>query len=413
MSDQKLTILHCLRAPVGGAFRHVRDLARAQAVLGHNVGILCDAADYGPLNECPLQELDDALPLGVRRIKISRDIGFEDALAVRRAVKALRGTPLDVLHGHTAKGGLIARMTAQYLRLAGQQVTAIYTPHGGSLHYRKRSPKGIAIFAVERLLERASSGLVFVSNYEAETYCQKVGAPHVPWRVVHNGVLPAEFEPVDLNADASDFLFIGELRDLKGPDLFLQAIATLRSAGIDATGLMVGSGPDADQVMSLRQELGLQGVVSMEAAQPIRQALAKARTVVMPSRAESLPYVVIESVAAGHPLLATRVGGIGEIFGDDSAALITPNNVEALAEAMLESLDAPAQLTVRTERLRSVARRRFSVGLMTARITDFYSDCGRCKGYAPSQPLQATTVGFDQHSLNRSSEPAFTSPPQR
>ena len=375
MTGNSLTIVHCLRAPVGGAFRHVRDLMGAQVGLGHRVGLLCDTGDYGPLNENHLADLNAALPLGVRRVRIPRDIGPGDAFAVRRALAALADADPDVLHGHTAKGGLIARATAAVRSLnGGRKVHAVYTPHGGSLHFSKRSLKGMAIFGVERALERATSGLVFVSRYEADTYIEKVGAPTVPWRVIHNGVLPDEFETVPVVEKPADFLFIGEMRHLKGPDLFLEAIASLRRNGAPVTALMVGDGPDRAAVEALREKLGLVSAVAMEAPQPIRQALAKARTVVMPSRAESLPYVVIETVAAGHPIIASRVGGIPEIFGESAYGLVEPGDVDALVVAMASVLDDPRAANERALNLQASARRRFSVGLMAARITDFYSE---------------------------------------
>ncbi len=73
----------------------------------------------------------------------------------------------------------------------------------------------------------------------------------------------------------------------------------------------------------------------------------------VPSRAESLPYIVLEAGAAGLPQIVTDVGGIGEIFGADSAELIPPANTPALVQALEQALDQPeymAQLTMRLQR---------------------------------------------------------------
>ena len=116
--------------------------------------------------------------------------------------------------------------------------------------------------------------------------------------------------------DATDLVFMGELRLLKGIDVLIDAIAQLRSSGRSVTATLVGDGPDRDAF----QRAGRAGSASTDAVRfcrPCRraQALALGRIMVVPSRAESLPYVVLEAAAAGMPLIATNVGGIPEIFG--------------------------------------------------------------------------------------------------
>ena len=76
--------------------------------------------------------------------------------------------------------------------------------------------------------------------------------------------------------------------------------------------------------------------------QPARQAFGLARLIVVPSRAEAMPYIVLEALAAGKPMIASAVGGIPEIFGEASPALVRPFAGE-LAERMGAALaDLPA-----------------------------------------------------------------------
>ncbi len=118
-------------------------------------------------------------------------------------------------------------------------------PHGGSIHYDAGSLKGRVFFALERMLERMTDRLVFVSRYEAEGYGAKVGAPRRPVTIVYNGLSEHEFEPVAADQDAADFLYIGMMRDLKGCDVFLDAIALLRKqTGRNISAHFVGDGPD-------------------------------------------------------------------------------------------------------------------------------------------------------------------------
>src|SRR5580704_1309593 len=100
-----LAILHVFRAPVGGLFRHVVDVARGQAAAGHRVGIVADATTGGARAEAALAELAPVLALGIRRVPMSRHLGLRDVTAVRRVGHAVSATAADVVHGHGAKGG--------------------------------------------------------------------------------------------------------------------------------------------------------------------------------------------------------------------------------------------------------------------------------------------------------------------
>ena len=129
-------ILHVLRAPVGGLFRHVVDLAQGQAVRGHRVGIIAAQTD-NPQADSKFGALAGQLALGVSRLPMQRQVGFGDAAAVRHVAKAIAATAPDVVHGHGAKGGAFAR-------LAPTSGIRVYTPHGGSLHYGRWTPQGIS-----------------------------------------------------------------------------------------------------------------------------------------------------------------------------------------------------------------------------------------------------------------------------
>src|SRR5579871_2835392 len=128
MARTMLRILHVLRAPVGGLFRHVVDLASGQAARGHQVGLIADASTGGAQAEAVLADLSKSLPLGLSRVPMSRGIGFSDLAAVAHVGARIAAVRPDVVHGHGAKGGA-------YARLARGRAVRAYTPHGGSLHY--------------------------------------------------------------------------------------------------------------------------------------------------------------------------------------------------------------------------------------------------------------------------------------
>ena len=101
-----MKILHVFRTPVGGLFRHVRDLARGQSELGHEVGIICDASTGGSVAIDLLQSTAPHCSLGIERIQISRLPGFGDVSAAAAIKSHTRKLGVDIIHGHGAKGGL-------------------------------------------------------------------------------------------------------------------------------------------------------------------------------------------------------------------------------------------------------------------------------------------------------------------
>lgn len=329
----ELTIVHILRAPMGGVLRHVRDLARAHTRQGHRVGIICDVAGTPGYNEALLAELDDELAYGVMRLPMTRSVGPMDFLAIRKINALVHAIGPNVLHGHGAKGGV-------YARLCGDgSIARIYSPHGGSLHFDPAKLSGKLYFTVEKWLEKRTSRMLFVADYERRTYEQKIGTLRCPWTVSYNGLSDAEFQPVDVVDKPVDFLFIGEIRMLKGPDLFIEAIAGLNDTRrVPVTGLMVGAGPDSDAIGQAIKDNKLAEYVTMRGPMPAREAFSQAKTIVIPSRAEAMPYIVLEALAAGCPVITTNVGGIPEIMGDNSDALIEPT-VAALKAAMNKTLD--------------------------------------------------------------------------
>src|SRR5436305_14168315 len=108
-SNQPLRILHAIRPPVGGIFRHVLDLAHGQADRGHHVGILADSLTGGERADQALAELSPRLKLGVHRVAIHREPSPTDMLAWVHFTRLIRRLKPDVLHGHGAKAGVFVR----------------------------------------------------------------------------------------------------------------------------------------------------------------------------------------------------------------------------------------------------------------------------------------------------------------
>lgn len=360
-----MRILHVFRTPVGGLFRHVRDLARGQNELGHDVGILCDSGTGGATAERLLSAIAPVCSLGVARIPISRLPGFGDVSGALKAAALGRTLRPDIIHCHGAKGGLFGRLAARRMG-----VPSVYTPHGGSLHYDWSSPAGAVFLSAERALGSIGSGLIFVCKYERDTYAAKIGLGGKPHAVVYNGLWPEEFEPVAPLPNAADILFIGDMRLLKGVDVLLEAVAGLRKTS-PVTACLVGDGPDLARFKTQAAALGLGDAVQFPGRLPAREAFQRGRLLVMPSRAESFPYVVLEATAAGVPIMASAVGGIPEVLPPE--LLFPAGSASELAARLGSAIANPQQLSSVAGNVRQRIAREFTAAAMTAGVMSFYA----------------------------------------
>jgi hypothetical protein len=133
--DQPLRILHAVRAPVGGIFRHILDLANGQADQGHLVGIVADSLTGGDRAAAALADIAPRLKLGAHRLPIRREPHPTDALTWMKFMGLVRQFQPDVLHGHGAKAGAFVR-----LKNKSADCIRIYTPHGGSQAHSPATP---------------------------------------------------------------------------------------------------------------------------------------------------------------------------------------------------------------------------------------------------------------------------------
>jgi glycosyltransferase involved in cell wall biosynthesis len=367
--DRPLRILHAVRAPVGGIIRHILDLANGQAERGHHVGIIADSLTGGPRADAALAEIAPRLKLGVYRIAIHREPHPADVLVWARFKYLIQRLKPDVLHGHGAKAGAFIR-----LRGRSKRAIRVYTPHGGSLHYPLDTFKGAFYSRLERALMNNTDLFLFESAFARDTFLRTIGTPAGLVRCVFNGVTADEFDPVELAADATDVAYVGEFRHIKGADLLIDAVARLRSGGKPVTLTLGGDGEEIGTLKTQIQKLGLTEAVRFIGHVKARFGFSKGRLLVVPSRGDSMPYVVIEAGAAGVPMVAANVGGIPEIFGSHTEALFAPSNADAMAAAIEHALGDPAAAGARATSLRERISEHFSQKAMVEGVLAGYRD---------------------------------------
>jgi glycosyltransferase involved in cell wall biosynthesis len=367
--DQPLRILHAVRAPVGGIFRHILDVANGQADRGHQVGIIADSMTGGERAEAALAAIAPRLKLGVHRLAIRREPVPIDVVVWAHFMRLIRKLKPDVLHGHGAKAGAFIRLKGR-----SDQTIRVYTPHGGSLHYPLNTLKGAIYSRLERALMNRTDLFLFESAFARDTYQRTIGKPAGLVRCVFNGVTANEFDPIPTADDATDIVYVGEFRHIKGADILIDAVALLRADGRPVTLTLAGDGEELEALKAQIARLGLTDAVRFIGHVKARYGFSKGRVLLVPSRGDSMPYVVIEAAAAGVPMMAANVGGIPEIFGEHTDALFAPNIVGAMADAIETALDDPEGAMARAKSLRERIFLHFSQKAMVEGIMAGYRD---------------------------------------
>jgi glycosyltransferase involved in cell wall biosynthesis len=371
----KPRVIHIMRAPVGGLFRHVTDLTLGLANRGFEVGIIADSTSGGQRANDVFQSLEPVAALGIHRIAMSRLPGISDMNVLNEIKSIASNTKAGILHGHGAKGGAYARFLAK--RLNGKSV---YTPHGGSLHYEWSSIAGFMFLSMEKYLAHKTDAYLFESAFGKTAFENKITSTNGKSFIVHNGLSAEEFKQRDQKTDREfDLVFIGELRGLKGVDTLIDAIQILEQQNTYTPSLLiVGAGPDRDAFIEKVKQYELEEYIQFHKPMPAFEAFEKAHLLIVPSKKESLPYIVLEAAAAKIPVITTDVGGISEIFETTKDYLLKPSDPKSLADTIEDALqNLSHQHEIAEERFRYV-KDHFNLDAMVESVIKAYITTIKC-----------------------------------
>lgn len=300
-------------------------------------------------------------------------------------VRLLRARRIDVIHLHTATN------LGAYFRLAGRLagVPYVVTLHGSD----------VTAFGRRRRLERrlirwtldGAAAIVAVSAALAESARARFALPAAP-RVIRNGIDLEAASAATATAAAAGgdapalppgrfVLSAGALDHVKGHDLLIRAWAGLAAEFPDTSLVLAGEGDCGAEWHRLAETLGCAGRVRFAGALPRAQVLAlmrRAALFVLPSRQEGLGIVLLEAGAAGCPVVAAEVGGVGEVVtAEETGLLVPPEDPAALAAAMRRLLADPALRDRLAGALQARVRDRFSSGAMARAYLEVYRECRR------------------------------------
>jgi glycosyltransferase involved in cell wall biosynthesis len=328
--------------PVLGTF--VREKAHAIA-LHHEVVVLHPRPTARPGRA--LYAVSDGLEDGLRTVRVDYRRLTPAALSIaprllgaRAAVRRLAASGFipDLIHAHVFSAGFLAVLLAR-----GPGIPVIVSENSTAF------PRG-EIRGWQRAMARYAFGhadLVCPASADLGRHIAALGV-RTPLRVVPNVVdttlfaPPPQPPPRDAGGRAR-MLLVALLDPKKGIEHLLHALALLRRNRSDFTLDVVGDGPLRGELAQLARSLDLEAQVSflgLRDKREVAQLMRGADFFVLPSLWENLPNVVIEAMATGLPVVATRVGGVPEMIDELTGRLVAPGDERALAEALSAMLDS-------------------------------------------------------------------------
>jgi glycosyltransferase involved in cell wall biosynthesis len=320
---------HAYYPSIGGVERVVQQLARSLAEVGHDAAVLTDAVPGAPDEEVVENVRVWRLPFvsGGRSDKLRFVAQWPKAR--RRIESIVRSFRPDVVHLHvTSRNARYARLAAD---LAGCPM--VITTHGSF----ERSLNRSGLKAEEEICA-AAHGLTHCSQAALEQFTLKHPNLRAKSEVIYNGVNVEDFASPDARDDQS-VLFVGRLHPQKGVDVLLSSWEQVTES--TAHLIIAGDGPDSEMLHKLADDKGLTRITWMGSL-PYSDVIAlmkRASVFVVPSRDEGFPMSVLEAMAAGCAIVATRVGGIPEQIDDGVHGLLTRSDApEPFAAALARML---------------------------------------------------------------------------
>ena len=378
-TKDRIKILRVIaRLNMGGPALHVSYLTAGLRERGYDTTLVAGTLARG---EDSMSFVADARDVEVVRIdELGREISpLRDLVATLRLARLIRRERPDILHTHTAKAGTVGRVAAL---LAGRRAPPIvvHTFHGHVLRGYFGPLRSRLFRLLERWLAARTTALIAVSPQVRDDLVALGVAPRERFVVIRLGIELDERVAAerDGRAESRRYLgiasdrfavgWIGRMTAVKRTDDVLVAFRRLRDDGVDAVLCMVGDGPDRPELERRAHELGvIRDTLFLGYQEDVAPFYAAFDALVLPSSNEGTPVSAIEALAAGRPVVATRVGGVPDVVQEgQDGFLVDPGATDDLADRLARLARDPAL----RERMGGAGRERVLPRYAVARLID-------------------------------------------
>ena len=374
------------RLNMGGPALHVAYLTAGLRERGYDTTLVAGSLARG---EDSMAFVADSLGVDVVRIdELGREISpLRDLMATLRLARMIRRERPQILHTHTAKAGTVGRVAAL---LAGSRrpPIVVHTFHGHVLRGYFGPFRSRLFRLLERWLAARTTALVAVSPQVRDDLVALRVAPRERFVVIRLGIeLEQRVAPdQDGRAESRRYLgigderfvvgWIGRMTGVKRTDDVLAAFKQLRDDGVDAVLCLVGDGPDRAQLEQRAHELGVvRDTLFLGYQEDVAPFYAAFDALVLPSGNEGTPVSAIEALAAGRPVVATRVGGVPDVVREgEDGFLVEAGATEELAQRLAQLARDPELRERMGEQGRARVLPRYAVDRLVDDIDQLYRE---------------------------------------
>jgi lipopolysaccharide/colanic/teichoic acid biosynthesis glycosyltransferase/glycosyltransferase involved in cell wall biosynthesis len=372
------------RGEAGGAQSHVRDLCQAlQARVQFTVVI------GGPVQESVLGR--ELTALGITVCPMPDMLESLNPLklwpAVQQLTELIHTHKPDLVHGHSAIGGLVARVAAHRAH-----IPAVYTVHGFGFKPEVPLVRRTAAALAEHMMARWTTQMICVSKYERDL-AYGLAIDHERVHVIPNGIarLPKpEIESTDGSSELSDetkqpsqqaastprLIMVARMKSPKRHDLLLQALAKVRNTlGFELPVTLAGDGPLSAELRAEAKTLNLKNITWAGDVSNVSDLLAQHEVFVLLSDHEGMPITVLEAMRAGLCVLASSLPGIREQIIPYQDGVLTANTPEAVVEKLLQLVRDPHLRKRLGRAAQQTFESAFAAEPMAERVLQVYRQC--------------------------------------
>lgn len=349
-------------AEVGGAQSYVAALLPA---LVHDFDVAVAAYGPGPLREAAAATGVRFIPLRHVRRRISP---WRDVAGFVELVRLLRREHPDILHASSSKAGVLGRLAAVF---AGVPIR-IFTVHGWAFAAHSGTASRLYRWA-DRLMRPLTTVTICVSDHERARGLEARTCGAERTAVIPNAVDVRTAPAARHDRERPLVVAVGRLKAPKDFLTLVRALALLPPGSCDAQ--IVGEGPDRAELEAEIRRLGIgERVLLAGERRDVPELLAGADAFVLSSASEAMPVSVLEAMAAGLPVVGSRVGGMSELVADgETGLLVEPGDPDVLAAALRRLLAEPELRRRMGDAGRDRARRRFALEPFRRAHVELYS----------------------------------------
>jgi lipopolysaccharide/colanic/teichoic acid biosynthesis glycosyltransferase/glycosyltransferase involved in cell wall biosynthesis len=379
------------RGEAGGAQSHVRDLCQALQARVHFTVVI-----GGPVEESVLGR--ELTALGITVYPMPDMVESLNPLklwpAVQQLTELIHTHKPDLVHGHSAIGGLVARVAAHRAHLP-----AVYTVHGFGFKSEVPLVRRTAAALAEHMMARWTSQMICVSKYERELALNlAIDSDRV--HVIPNGIAPlpskapAPAVTVDMDGEHNStadvdaaanlpqasatprLIMVARMKSPKRHDLLLQALAKVRNTlGFELPVTLAGDGPLSTELRAEAKTLNLKNITWAGDVDHVSELLAQHDVFVLLSDHEGMPITVLEAMRAGLCVLASNLPGIREQIIPYQDGVLTANTPEAVAEKLLQLVRDPHLRKRLGRAAQQTFESAFAAEPMAERVLQVYRQC--------------------------------------